>query len=217
MKKLKMAAGAAAVGLTALLILAFTDVREPEDPASHEIYGLESIGVIDGYPDGTFRPDNPISREEVSKVVMAFMDSTKGGYGIELGSDLGEGVSFPDMEPDRWSYDYVNRLSEIGIVEGYPDGEFKPAGKMTRAEFAHILYRLKREVYKDEWDVNYQYNGGEDISDMDAGHWAHGSVSGLVDDGLIHLDGESGSFRPDENITRAEVAQMLGYVYILTN
>lgn len=56
--------------------------------------------------------------------------------------DGGKNVLFPDVSENHWAYEYVTKLSEAGLIEGYPDGTFKGDRMMTRYEFAALVYRL---------------------------------------------------------------------------
>jgi hypothetical protein len=87
-------------------------------------------GIIGGYADGTFRPDEKISRAELAKMVV-----TAGKFTIN-----NTGTAFPDVASDHWAYDYVMTAKNLGIIGGYPDGTFKPSGNATRAEASKMVY-----------------------------------------------------------------------------
>jgi hypothetical protein len=89
-----------------------------------------SNSILEGYPDGTFKPNNPISRAEIaaliSKVARFNMD------------DIGSAV-FSDVKKNKWYYKSVMAAKQNGIINGYPDGRFMPEGKATRAEVAVMV------------------------------------------------------------------------------
>lgn len=94
----------------------------------NEINAASSIGLINGFEDDTFRPTNYITREEIMLIVSRLTESTGSGS-----------VSFNDISRN---YKYINELSKItddGIIGGYPDKTFKPYNKTTRAEAAKII------------------------------------------------------------------------------
>ncbi len=99
------------------------------------LYGEKSIenlvekGVIEGYPDKTFRPENNITRQEFSAVVYRVLDEKAKG---EIDKN------FSDIE-NEWGADMIERLSELGVIDGYPDGSFKPNEPVTRAEVAKVV------------------------------------------------------------------------------
>ncbi len=99
------------------------------------IYDAGEKGVhnsyITGYPDGTFRPDGYITREEVA----AMLARAFGFRGYATTS------RFSDITTSRWSFNYITACSTNGIITGYPDGTFKPNGNITKAELYAMTYR----------------------------------------------------------------------------
>jgi hypothetical protein len=107
----------------------FPDVAE--DHLNYEaIEYLEEHGVIDGYKDGTFGPENPVRRSEAMKMVIgAFSIDFTGSY-LEV---------FPDVSEDEWYFSYVMAGHEKGIINGYDDGNFKPDTTVNLAELLKII------------------------------------------------------------------------------
>jgi murein DD-endopeptidase MepM/ murein hydrolase activator NlpD len=106
----------------------FSDVPESH-PNYDAITYLASEGVIGGYPDGTFRPDNSVTRAEALKFIMV-----GAGNGLEV-SDL----PFGDISSNDWFYNYVSTAYLRSVVSGYPDGTFKAGNLVNRAEFFKML------------------------------------------------------------------------------
>lgn len=106
-------------------------------------------------------------------------------------------VPFEDSA-DHWAKEDIAAATELGIVGGYEDGEFKPNNNVTRSEFAVMLVRALG-IYVGEHDTSF-----EDLE----GHWSEKSVEALRE--LDVIGGyEDGTFRPGNNITRAEVAAII--------
>ena len=99
--------------------------------ASNSINILSQAKLMNGYESGLFMPDKAITREEVAKVLYYLM-----GDSVDA-----TGNAFVDVSNTRWSYQYINKLSGLGIVNGYDTGEFKPEKSISRAEFVTILKR----------------------------------------------------------------------------
>ena len=97
----------------------------------------------------------------------------------------------------------LNTADHFAYVQGYPDGTVKPAGNITRAETAAILFRLM-----DDTSRNNYYSTKSGFRDVASGSWYNTYVATLNNAGVI-TDSSNGYFRPNEAITRAELAAML--------
>lgn len=91
---------------------------------------LASEGYINGYPDGTFKPDAKITRAEMSAIISNICGDLK----------VAAQKSFNDVTSDQWFYDEVMNLANAGYLEGYPDGTFKPDNNATRAEASKLVF-----------------------------------------------------------------------------
>jgi len=96
--------------------------------AAGYIEAAKTAGLIGGYPDGTFRPNNLITRAEIAKLVVL-------GAGFATAS----GAGFSDIATN-WAKDYIMTASNNGIVNGYSDGTFRPNNSATRAEASVMVY-----------------------------------------------------------------------------
>jgi hypothetical protein len=121
---------------------------------------LAYAGIIDGYPDGTFKPDAPISRAEFTKMIAGF-DKLEQSSG-DLFSDIA----------GNWAAGYINSAAASGWVHGYPDGTFKPLNKLTRAETVSLINaKLQRKVEPEnipDWAPSF--------TDLDKSHWAYSDI-----------------------------------------
>ncbi|MBQ8524297.1 MAG: S-layer homology domain-containing protein [Clostridia bacterium] len=105
-------------------------------------------GLATGYPDNTFKPNAPVLRQELAKMMVAFlqyMNITKKGE--PLIDSFADSTRFPD-----WAAEYIESLRETGLMGGDDAGKFKPRAKANRAEIATVLTRLMplMETEKDE-------------------------------------------------------------------
>lgn len=92
---------------------------------------LVSEGVVSGYPDGTFKPYNAVSRVEALKFIFEGIKTT-----VESGD-----IPFRDVSSSEWYGSYLYTAYENGVVSGYSDGTFKPTNTVNRAEFYKILFK----------------------------------------------------------------------------
>ena len=130
MKKLIATALAAAMifGLVSVALAAgFSDIDD--HARKNDILKLVSLGIIDGYPDGTFKPENPVTRAEFAKLIVTTM-----GLGDAAKLMAGVVTPFSDVPATHWASGYINLAHSQDIVNGYPDGTFKPSGNVTYAE-----------------------------------------------------------------------------------
>ena len=153
---------------------------------------VNHFAYIIGYPDGTVQPDGNITRAEVSAIYFRLMtDETR----EELWKTSN---NYTDVVKEAWYNNEVSTLSNAGVIKGYPEGDFKPDGDITRAEFASMTARfLSDKVKASEGRLN-------DIE----GHWAKDDINKLVAEGIIE-GYEDGSFKPEQSITRAEASKIV--------
>jgi len=113
---------------------------------------LRNLGVVAGYPDGTFKPEATITRAEAVKIIIVMK------YGSTSLADLLKGaVAFKDVAGTHWASGFIALAKNAGIVDGYPDGTFKPEGLVTYAEFAKMLVEAAglSKVAGLDWPANY--------------------------------------------------------------
>ncbi len=118
----------------------FPDVNE-DDWFNVTVSSLANMGAISGYEDGTFRPNEPISRAELAAMAVRFYDTFEAEY---------EEGTFLDVDGDEWYADAIAAAEELGIIGGYPDGTVRPEANITRAETCAIVNRvLERRPHDD--------------------------------------------------------------------
>ena len=98
---------------------------------------MTRAGIVNGYPDGTFRPNEPITRAEMAKIIALFAK-------LDKSTDR-----FPDAA-GHWAEAYIRLAAGNGWIEGYPDGTFRPNQSITRAETVTMIDRVLERVPKDE-------------------------------------------------------------------
>ena len=109
---------------------------------NNAISTLTNMGIICGYPDGTFRPDAPITRAELTKIAASFFSDPRVATTYD--------GRFSDVKGAEWYISYLMTAIEEGLIEGYPDGSFRPDRPITRAETCTIVNRtLGRKPEKD--------------------------------------------------------------------
>ncbi len=104
----------------------FSDVKRGDWYAPYVTFA-KRYGIANGYLDGTFRPEQPVSRAELVKLIASY-------FTVEGGTS-----PFPDVPGGRWAAEVVSFAAEEGWVSGYPDGTFRPDAPVSRAEAVKIL------------------------------------------------------------------------------
>ena len=110
----------------------------------------------------------------------------------------------PVRHPSTPSKPTLNTGDHFAYVMGYPDGTVRPNGSITRAEVSAILFRLLSDETRDEY-----FTTESSFTDVKAGAWYNNSIATLEKTGVIVDTAKGGAFRPNEAITRAELAAML--------
>ena len=170
-------------------------IEEPDVALSDALNDIDHYAYVFGYEDDTVRPNNDITREEVATIFYRLLtDPARDAYFTDKNN-------FPDVESGRWSNKAISTLSNADIISGYPeDGTFRPANPITRAEFASIVSRFD----------SLNYNGDNKFNDI-SGHWASNFINAASEKGWIS-GYPDGSFKPQNNITRAEAITLINNV-----
>ena len=148
----------------------------------------DHYSYIIGYKDGYLRPYGTITRGEVATIFFRLLtDEARDKYWSQTNN-------YSDCNSDLWCNNAISTLSNMGIIDGYTDGTFRPYGKITRAQFAKIAVGFF-ETTKKEYQGYY--------SDVPENAWFTDYVEAASRVGLIQ-GFEDGTFRPNTNITRAQ-------------
>lgn len=186
MKKRLTAGALAALMAASLPITACAAENSAPQPALNT---AEHMQYMNGYTDGTFRPDASITRAEASKLLASLLVNK-----IENEDHL-----FTDVDVSAWYADAVRQMTGFGLVNGYTNGTFKPNAKITRAEFVAILSRLPHT------DIGTD----KSFNDVPKTSWAYDAVQTALAQGWISA---GTNFRPNAPITRAETVTILNRV-----
>lgn len=147
---------------------------------------------ISGYDDGTFRPNDKITRAEAVKMLVEATGISQSSERLESLSDVSDGK--------HWATPYIGGAKSAGIVDG-EDGNFHPEREITRAELSAMISRSYRD------SINEIAAPARTFSDID-GHWAKAHIIRMTKLGVASgYDDET--FRPEQGVTRAEAAKMI--------
>ncbi len=136
----------------------FSDIDESEWYAN-AVGFVQKLGIVSGYPDGSFKPEKTITRAEFATIIS------------RVGEMKESAKTFPDVPAEHWACKYVQNAYAKGLISGYPDGSFAPNKTITRAETTKIINRLLDRVpHKLAIDTHSEFNIFTDVS---SSHWAY--------------------------------------------
>ena len=147
----------------------------------------DHFAFLKGYPGGGFAPGKNMSRAEVTTMFARLLTE-------QMEANKSYPASFSDVTSAHWAANYIGYMEQFGIVRGYSNGTFRPNAPITRAEFAAICCRFEQLT-----------DGAAAFTDVPASHWAAKSIAYAATRGWV-TGYADGTFKPGNNITRAEVA-----------
>jgi len=166
--------------------------------AKGQINYLVSKGVVEGFPDGTFKPETAVTREQFAKMICV----AKGLKEYKPAKS-----TFKDVASSRWSYGFVEAAVKAGYIKGYPDGTFKPENSITRQELAVLGVRvLGKEKEANAITESFVFANDED----QIGSWAVGAMTIAVRPRVQLLKWDQfRNINPTKASTRAECAHAI--------
>ena len=185
LKKVISAVAALSMSASSIAVLAvdFPDV-DPTASYAQAVSELSALGVISGYDDGTFGPDNLVTRAEITKMIVDAL-----GEGSQAASGSGINTQFTDVTGAHWAAGYVSTGVADGFIAGMGDGTFAPDDNVTYVQAQKMLVSA----------IGYEtYAQG-------AGGWPNGYKTWAATRGIT--DGVSAN--DNDQLTRAQVAQMI--------
>lgn len=160
--------------------------------------GLGSVNLqsayMNGYTDGTFKPDAKITRAEIASILARVISNP----------DNTENTEYRDMKSTYWAKDAISKVTKMGLMHGYANGTFDPDRPITRAEMAKIVSLL----------ISTDVEADAGFADT-SGHWAEAAILKVQTAGIIKGYPDH-SFRPDQSLTRAEAVVIMNKVLNLT-
>lgn len=131
---------------------------------SDAVQALSSLGVVEGYPDGSFQPDRSITRSEFVAMAIRFANPASACD-----------TAFTDVTEQDWFYDAVSCAAQYGWLTGYPDGSFRPYDPISRAEVTTVVNRMLNRAA----DPAFLQSHASEVNpflDVSLQHWAYTSI-----------------------------------------
>ncbi len=155
----------------------FNDVKNTKYQKAVEF--LSEIEVVNGYQDGTFKPNNTVTRAELAKLIV-----------VSLGKDstaesLKGKTNYSDVPANNWASGYINCCNSLGIIKGYPDGTFKPSNSVSYVEASTMLLRAlnyTKELESEKYPTGYMQkaNSAGILKNVTAGSSTEAAIRGNI-------------------------------------
>ena len=152
-----------------------------------ELNRTDHFAFLVGYTDGTFGPERNMTRAEVTTMFARLLTE-------QIEADKTYSSTFNDVPKGYWAANYIGYMQQFGIITGYSDGSFRPDAPVTRAEFAAIASRFEKLT-----------EGSKSFADVPDTYWAARYIDFAATRGWV-TGYSDGTFKPEDPITRAEVA-----------
>jgi len=163
--------------------------------ASVPIAALSARGILDGFPDGTFRPNKPITRAEFAEIVRRAFNKPASR----------EALKFNDLKPDYWAVPAINQATQTQFMSGFPNGSFQPNRQIPRLQVLLALATgLNLQPKQPAAQVLNQYQDAEQIP-----AYAADKIAAALEAGLVLDENNAKRLSPEKLATRAEVATLV--------
>lgn len=189
LKKVLATTAAATIMATALPVVTYAADYD-NHWAKEAITKWSEKEVLEGYEDGTFKPNNKVTRGELAAIIVRVFGLT----------DTSAAEKYTDVEATKWYASDIAKVSSAGIMNDYEDGTFKPNQEATREEAAYAIAKAYKVAAK---ETNVTFKDQAQISD-----WAEAEIASLVAGGYLNGNPD-GTFRPTASLTRAEAVTMV--------
>ncbi len=184
----------------------FSDVS-PSHWAFDYVEACADAGIVGGYPDGTYRPWQAVTRDQMAVYVSRSL--LGGDENVPPGPST---ATFSDVPTDYWAFKYVECAADNNIVGGYDDGTYRPAQAVTRDQMAVFIARAMADPTGDEGLAGYTPPASPTFSDVPDTHWAYLYVEYIAAEG-VSSGYDDGTYRPSQAVTRDQMAVFVGRAF----
>ncbi|MBD3360995.1 hypothetical protein GF366_04310, partial [Candidatus Peregrinibacteria bacterium] len=175
--------------------------------AREEIEAMGEVNVVEGDPDGGFRPDDGLNRAEAAALLYRIL-----GLGTP---EAPTEKPFSDVEVDAWYAGYVNELKDMELLFGNPDGTYEPGENINRAEFLsmamNVYYYISDADTQSAIDDLMEGPMTDMYEDLLENQWYTSEVTAATEMGFVHgsVCNDGRCFYAGNEVTRAEATVML--------
>ena len=170
--------------------------------AYNEVEACAAAGIVQGYPGGTYRPETPVSRDQMAVYIAR---AIAGGEAAVPTSPAT--ASFPDVPTSYWAFKHIEYARAEDIVQGYPDGRYRPGVELDRGQMAVFIARAIVTPHGDAGLAGYAPPDTPTYPDVDTRHWAYGYIEYISQGSVAVTHGyPDGLYWPGWTCTRDQMA-----------
>ncbi|MGD0111280.1 MAG: S-layer homology domain-containing protein [Armatimonadota bacterium] len=192
----------------------FSDVSSStSDPywALWEIEAAYAAGIVKGYSDGTYKPTDPVTRDQMAVYISRALAG--GDAAVPSGPAT---ATFSDVATDYWAFKYVEYAVDKGVVKGYSDGTYKPADQVTRDQMSVFIARAIATPADGADLVNYTPPATATFPDVPTTFWAYKYVEYIAQPSIAVTKGyPDGDYHPEYVCTRDQMAVYVARAFSL--
>jgi len=178
--------------------------------ARPHIYELVRAEIVAGYPDGTYHPELPVGRDQMAVyIARAIADGDASVPDPGCSTQV-----FTDVDCDHWARKYIQFCVSQGVVEGYPEGDYKPDLEVTRDQMAVYVARALVAPNGEAALAGYLPSDPRDFPDVPTDFWAWKHVEYCVEHGVVS-GYEDGLYHPERMVTRDQMAVYVARAFAL--
>jgi hypothetical protein len=193
-----------AAGWSAFVSPGVPEVVFPDVPPEHwaflEIGACSEAGIVAGYPDGSYRPSDPVTRDQMAVYISRAL--VGGEDNVPAGPDT---PTFGDVLSDDWAYRHIEYCFAQGVVEGYSEEEYRPDLAVTRDQMAVYIARAIATPTGEAGLIGYDPPETPTFPDVPETFWCYKHVEYCVEHGVVQ-GYEDGLYRPERVVTRDQMA-----------
>jgi PKD repeat protein len=168
--------------------------------AEPQIAACVDAGIVAGYPDGTYHPEYPVTRDQMAVYISRALAG--GDAGVPSGPAT---PSFTDVPVDNWAYRYIEYAKAQDVVQGYSDGTYKPTEQVTRDQMAVYIARAVVSPTGDAGLASYTPPATPDFPDVLTNFWAYKYIE-YCKSHMIVQGFPDGTYHPEYVVTRDQMA-----------
>ncbi len=177
--------------------------------AFHEIEACYRAGIVAGYTDGNYHPELEVTRDQMAVYVARALaggdENVPDGYVLP---------SFSDVQPTYWAFKYIEYAVERNVVQGYPEGDYRPGLAVDRGTMAVYIARSTVDPTGEEGLASFQRPVVPTFNDVPTEFWSYTHIEFCVDAGVVQGYSD-GLYHPEIPVTRDQMAVYIARAFEL--